>query len=191
MHKTKKTLKNGKRGGTSYWTVYRKSREATHNSLNIDPHQPSDNSFEVVSVHPEVSAPSENFLEFEEPCDGYFEDFMKPTLLSPEDDFDDINNTSESPEDNDKFDRKATSVFRQLVLRHPQMSNLLIDDMLRSLQSINIKVPKDHRTLLQTANKALTMREVPPGLYWHFGLLKLIDKFIENGIELPKFLTVL
>lgn len=199
MPKKSKTNNAGSRGGTSYWTIYRKSRNVSLTMMREEPEQlmnrsvgydPRNTLFDAEPV--EGSGKDDNFEG--SPLDDY-DEFMKTPILSLEEELDDIIPDSIQlqpiPLDKSRFDSKASEIFRSLVLRHPHLANVFIDDMLRCLQSVNVNVPKDHRTLLHTPTKPLVFRNVEPGVYWHFGFERLIDKLIDNGIVLEKYLTIL
>lgn len=184
--------KAGTRGGSSYWTIYRQSKNvsASSNERNVRKTvvENEEEAEEVATLNKSDFKETDRGSEIElnrDPFNDSNDIFdNKYTISDEESEFDEENTYS-------RYDAHATQVFKGLILRHPHISNVFVDDMLRCLQSLQINVPKDHRTLLGTNQNPITLRKVEPGVYWHFGFRKLIDKLLENGIMVPSKLIIL
>lgn len=208
MPKTNRTYnsKAGSRGGTSYWTNYRRSREselpledisvANNTVFHTDPAEEeiieNESSLDKYACE-QVSSSSEDELAgaLVHTVNTVYDDEeyeIFPIMSSEEDDNDTDDNESSRSQ---SLDKRASQIFKNLVLRNPHLSNIFVNDMLSCLKEIGVDVPKDHRTLLGTPNKNVALRVVEPGVYWHFGLKRLIDKLLENGIDLPTNLTIM
>lgn len=192
MPKEKRKSKPGSKGGSSYWTMYRKSKDVENQTVPNQLENKSTESLEV-TIDLENSVQKDSY-NYERNCNDEQNDFLRDEtdehyiLDSSEEDF---NDGLSDIEKKNKFDSQACDIFKNLILRNPQLSNIFINDLLGCLCSVGVNVPKDHRTLLGTNKNPIKLRKVPPGVYWHFGLEHLIRKFLENGIKLPKYIDII
>lgn len=210
MPKEGKDQNTGSRGGSSYWTLYRWSQK------NVSSRNASNRSQSAADVIPQSSNAIEPSLEYShdsalfsvaaEPitendadCQDTGSDvdeslsddeYINTPILSLEEESSDEYRVDEQ-KDSSRFDLNSTEIFRNLISRHPQTSNLFVNDMLQCLRTVGLNVPKDARTLLQAPKKPVPLRTVEPGVYWHYGLKKLIDTLLNSAVDLPKSLDIL
>lgn len=211
----------GSRGGSSYWTIYRLSNRnvSSASTSNISVSQviePNSSTGNVSSAPPSVESAANNPENLSTVHDSdaidedlnaidsdeelsFFDEYEKIPILSAEDESMDDNNIEEAEsmdhfqleKESSTFDGNVTETLRNLALRHPDLSNLFLRDMLGSLRTIGLNVPKDPRTLLHAPSKPIPLRAVEPGVYWHYGFQKLIDKLLSHGVDVPESLDIL
>lgn len=177
MSKNSKYKNIGSRGGNGYWTLYRISRKKVSTSRNPETDQteclPIDGSPSIEENAFDKSVPIEetdignlNPTQQDSSDESLVNDYCdSPIRSSEEESFLECQTEPETSE----MDINATEIFRNLALRHPDLSNLFLKDMLDCLRKVGLNVPKDARTLLQAPKQPIPMRTVYPGVYWHYG----------------------
>uniref|UniRef100_T1GXB5 Transposase domain-containing protein n=1 Tax=Megaselia scalaris TaxID=36166 RepID=T1GXB5_MEGSC len=67
--------------------------------------------------------------------------------------------------------------------------NSSLTKLLKILRSHGHNLPQDARTLKKTP-RTVPVKDVDPGVYWHFGIKAMIDLLLENDVHVPSSITV-
>lgn len=133
----------GSRGGSSYWTnrrIIRRRRcsfEATDRTGKVTEQQndAGNNVCSSSEISPDLAVSTDVVDE----VDSTDEDDINDPILSDEEDVE--LTISEENDSDGNFEPVGREVFRDLVCRHPGLSNTFIDDMLSCLRTVGISVP--------------------------------------------------
>ena len=82
------------------------------------------------------------------------------------------------------------SNLRSWALLH-NVSHISLRELLKLLQILNLSLPNDPRSVLHTpSNLQHGIIDVPPGKYWHFGLVRAINLVLEKTSDYPPELHI-